>query len=118
MSALAATAFAIGDWAWHVATEKACRVVDVQDVWGEATFRVWLPDDDRVVRARAGDLARLEDHAPSVADHIAYVAAAARVADAADRDVLLAPLEAAVIPLPHQVRALQRATAGDRVRFL
>jgi superfamily II DNA or RNA helicase len=47
-----------------------------------------------------------------------YVAAAARVADALTQDVLLAPIESTVIPLPHQLRALSRAMANDRVRYL
>lgn len=49
---------------------------------------------------------------------IAYVAAAARVADVLTQDMLLAPIESSVIPLPHQIRALSRAIAGDRVRYL
>jgi superfamily II DNA or RNA helicase len=46
------------------------------------------------------------------------VAAAARVADALTQDVLLAPIESSVIPLPHQIRALSRAISHDRVRYL
>ncbi|HOW74317.1 MAG TPA: helicase-related protein, partial [Phycisphaerae bacterium] len=46
------------------------------------------------------------------------IAAAARVADALTQDVLLAPIESSVIPLPHQIRALSRAIANDRVRYL
>jgi superfamily II DNA or RNA helicase len=49
---------------------------------------------------------------------IAYITAAARVADALTQDVLLAPIESTVIPLPHQLRALSRAIANDRVRYL
>ena len=44
--------------------------------------------------------------------------AAARIADALTQDVLLAPLEAGVIPLPHRLYALSRAMAGDRIRYL
>jgi len=40
------------------------------------------------------------------------------VADALTQDVLLAPIESSVIPLPHQIWALSRAIAGDRVRYL
>jgi superfamily II DNA or RNA helicase len=49
---------------------------------------------------------------------VTYVTAAARVADALTQDVLLAPIESSVIPLPHQIRALSRAIASDRVRYL
>ena len=41
--------------------------------------------------------------APTAPDGIAYVATAARVADALTQDVLLAPIESSVIPLPHQI---------------
>src|SRR5207248_3637170 len=49
---------------------------------------------------------------------LSYVAAAARVADALTQNLLLTPMESAVIPLPHQIRALARAVTGDRVRYL
>src|SRR4029077_19559874 len=47
-----------------------------------------------------------------------YVATAARVADALTQDILLAPMESTIIPLPHQIRALARAVTGERVRYL
>jgi len=59
------------------------------------------------------------------AGRIAYVAAAAKVAEvlegstsATEGHVLLAPMESNVIPLPHQIHALSRAISGDRVRYL
>jgi superfamily II DNA or RNA helicase len=59
------------------------------------------------------------------AGRIAYVAAAAKVAEvlegstsATDGHVLLAPMESKVIPLPHQLNVLSRAISGDRVRYL
>ena len=73
---------------------------------------------DSVVRIPAFRLKSLESAGTSSPDHIAYVAAAARVADVLTRDVLLAPIESTVIPLPHQIRALSRAIAKDRVRYL
>lgn len=59
------------------------------------------------------------------AGRIAYVAAAAKVAEvlecstsATEGHVLLAPMESNVIPLPHHIHALSRAISGDRVRYL
>ena len=51
-------------------------------------------------------------------DRLSYVSAAARIADSLERDALVAPLEGTVIPLPHQLLALQRAISGDRIRYL
>ena len=90
---------------------QLCQVIETQTLWGETTCWVWLPNSDSLVRLSAFRLAPLGDSGIG----IAYVAVAARVADALTQDMLLAPIESSVIPLPHQIRALSRAIADDRV---
>jgi superfamily II DNA or RNA helicase len=86
-----------------------------------------LPNQDAVVRVPRSALRPLSaDLRPEIeAGRIAYVAAAAKVAEvlegstsATEGHVLLAPMESNVIPLPHQIHALSRAISGDRVRYL
>lgn len=105
-------------WAYSEDYRQICQVIEAQILWGETIFRVWLPDRDSVVRIPGSRLKSIENAGISSSDHIVYVAAAARVADALDRDVLLAPFESSVIPLPHQIRALSRAISTDRMRYL
>ena len=106
------------EWAYSEDYRQLCQVIESQTLWGETTCRVWLPGRDSVVRVSASRLASLEDSGTGTAEGIIYVAAAARVADALTQDMLLAPIESSVILLPHQIRALSRAIAGDRVRYL
>ncbi len=106
------------DWYYSPDHGQLCQVIEAQTLWGETTCRVWLPGRDSVVRIPASRLKSLESAGTGSPDDIAYVAAAARVADALTQDVLLAPIESSVIPLPHQLRALSRAIANDRVRYL
>ncbi|HVO96275.1 MAG TPA: helicase-related protein, partial [Terriglobales bacterium] len=105
---------------WYYSPEhgQPCQVIEAQTLWGETTCRVWLPGRDSVVRIPASRLKPLKNAGTSSPEHIAFIVAAARVADALTQDVLLAPIESSVIPLPHQVRALSRAIANDRVRYL
>ena len=105
---------------WYYSTDhgQVCQVIEAQKLWGETTCRVWLPGRDSVVRIPASRLRSVEDVGAGSPDSIAYITAAARVADALTQDVLLAPIESTVIPLPHQLRALSRAIANDRVRYL
>jgi SNF2 family DNA or RNA helicase len=105
---------------WYYSPDhgQLCQVIEVQALWGETICRVWLPGRDSVVRIPASRLKSLESAGTGSLDDIAYVAAAARVGDALTQDVLLAPIESSVIPLPHQIRALSRAIANDRVRYL
>ncbi len=107
-----------GEWYYSSDHGQLCQVIETQTLWGDTTCCVWLPGSDSVVRIPAANLKPLEDDATGTPAGITYAAAAARVADAFTQDVLLAPIESSVIPLPHQIRVLSRAIAGDRVRYL
>jgi superfamily II DNA or RNA helicase len=114
-------------WQYSTVHNSACKVIEEQTLWGQTVCRVWLPNQDAVVRVPRSALRPLSaDLQPEIeAGRIAYVAAAAKVAEvlegstsANDGHVLLAPMESNVIPLPHQIHALSRAISGDRVRYL
>ena len=111
------TGFAVGDWCWHTRQASPCRVVDRQEVWGETAYRVWLPARDAVVRARAADVSALAGIQTSV-EQILHAAAAAKLLDALEDNLLLAPIQSSVVPLPHQLYALNRALSRDRIRYL
>jgi superfamily II DNA or RNA helicase len=114
---VAGSGFTIGDWCWFTRQASPCRVIERQDVWGEVAYRVWLPAKDAVVRARAVDLASLESVRPSV-EQILHTTAAAKLLDALEDNLLLAPIQSSVVPLPHQLYALNRAISRDRIRYL
>lgn len=107
------------DWYWSTAHGQPCQLLDSRALWGEQLARIWLPGLDTVAQVRADGLSPLPDVASSTLAQIGFAAAAARIASAlAGDDVLLAPLEGGVTPLPHQIRALGRAVRGDRLRYL
>ncbi len=115
------------DWQYSTVHDSACKVIEEQTLWEQTVCRVWLPNQDAVVRVPRSTLRSLNiDLQPEIeAWRIAYVAAAAKVAEViegsvsvSDGQVLLAPMESNVIPLPHQIYALSRAISGDRVRYL
>lgn len=106
------------NWKWSSEHRQPCEVLETQTVWGRTLCRVWLPGTDSVVQVRAESLAALDEAGGMSGDHLGFVAAAARVADALNQDILLAPIESAVIPLPHQIYALRRAVSDNQVRYL
>lgn len=106
------------DWQYSTIHDSACKIIEENTLWGQTICCVWLPGHDSMVRIPASRLKSLESAGPGSPDNIAYMAAAARVTDALTQDVLLAPIESSVIPLPHQIHALSRAIADDRVRYL
>ena len=107
-----------GDWVWSLDHAEVGRMVDAQHLWGEALCCVWIPSAEALVRIRRDRLRPVAKTVAADVSWLSYVAAGGRVADALAQDTLLAPIESSVIPLPHQIRALARATAGSRVRYL
>jgi superfamily II DNA or RNA helicase len=107
-----------GIWNWSLDHGQICQVIEAQTLWGEPICRVWLPGRNSVVQIPASRLIPLENAGINSSDYIAYIAAAARIADAVTQDMLLAPLGTSLIPLPHQIRALSRALADDHIRYL
>jgi superfamily II DNA or RNA helicase len=107
-----------GRWHFSRSLGEPIQVVSEQTLWGKSQVHVWVPGQERSLRLPAADLVSLAEAPGSVADDITYRAAAARIADALERNTLVAPLEAPVIPLPHQLLVVSRAMAGDDVRFL
>ena len=110
--------FAVGSWAFSAAHGESVRILDVETVWNHTVYQVWIPRLATVERVPADSLLPAQPTKATGLDRITYAVAAARIADALTQDVLLAPLEAGVIPLPHQLHALTRAVTGDRVRYL
>ena len=113
-------------WVFSIDHKQIGRIIETQTLWGESFCLVWFPSTNSVARLKATSLQPALTHPsdlrsqPSslIPQSCAYIAAAARIIDALAQDVLLAPLESSVIPLPHQIRALARAMSGDRVRYL
>jgi superfamily II DNA or RNA helicase len=108
-----------GEWVYIRASGGAGRVLERRRVWGESICQVWVPSTGTVLRVREEELEALgTGFNGGGPNRLTYVAAAARITDALQRDSLIAPLESPLIPLPHQIHALSRALSGDVVRYL
>jgi Superfamily II DNA/RNA helicases, SNF2 family len=112
-------------WFFSTLHNSPCKVIETQSLWGQEVCRIWLPHQDAVVLTSKADLRTFEDamEPEREAEYIAYVGAAAKVAQVLEgrqeyADVMLAPMASTVIPLPHQLQALSRAVSNDKVRYL
>jgi len=107
-----------GDWLFSLQHGQVCQVIEGQELWGDKTYRVWLPGLNTIAMIPEQKLQDIEEEALASPELITYIAAAARVREALNGESLVGPVEASVIPLPHQLKVLSRAVSGDRVRFL
>jgi hypothetical protein len=72
-----------------------------------------MPSCGRVTK----DLAPLDAVRPTVDADPAH-GGGGQAADALEDNLLLAPIQSSVVPLPHQLYALNRAMSRDRIRYL
>jgi superfamily II DNA or RNA helicase len=108
----------MSDWFFSRSLSQPVRVIERVELWGQAQARVWNPTTNQVVLVPDSDLALTNDADRHAVDRVLATIAAARIREALAGETLAATMGASVIPLPHQIRALARATSADRVRFL
>lgn len=108
-------------WIWSRTHRAPGRIVDVDELWGQRRYRVWLPSLNAVLLHREEEIGEPEqsvgvEHAGL---RVKFAAVAGRVLDLLNDDKLLAPLDSAIVPLPHQIRCLRRVVAHPgKVRYL
>jgi len=105
---------------WHYSPEldTVLEEIDRQTIFGEEYVRLRHPHTGQTYRVQLGFLQPVDVLEPLSADKVMVRGIAARITGSLKRDVMLSPLEADIIPLPHQIYALNRALQGDYVRFL
>ena len=97
--------FQTGDWLWSTEHRQPCKVVEVTRLWDDVCYHIWLSSADSIIRTSGARLARLDEAGAATPEKIRFALFGARVANLLNDDILLAPVGAAVIPLPHQLRA-------------
>jgi len=110
--------FNIGQWVWSSAHRQSAKIIDSSSLWGEGYSRLWLPQSGSVVRVSNEHLSALNEAITTTPAQISYISTAARIAASQSEDVLLAPIGSNVIPLPHQLKALNKAISKPQIRYL
>ena len=116
--ALESSVFEVGSWVWLSGLPQAGKVIETTSLWGAISYRVWLVQSNTVVKVDADNVSAYIAANTVTPAFIAYLAAAARVATSQQEEELLAPMESNVIPLPHQLKALNKAVSKSQVRYL
>ncbi|WP_222436134.1 DEAD/DEAH box helicase [Rubripirellula reticaptiva] len=111
-------AYRTGSWAFSQEHREPVRILESQTIWNHTSYLVWRPSVEAVAWITADQLSPVDQPRAKSFENLLYRVAAARVVEGLAEDVLLAPLEAGVIPLPHQLVALSKAMSGDKVRYL
>ncbi len=108
--------FGIGRWVYDTVKGVRVQVIGKEDLWGYVSYQVYEPVSQTVYRISGEYLSSQPAGDCSVA-YVRYMAALARVKQAL-AESMIADLNESVLPLPHQLYALNRAVAGKNIRYL
>lgn len=110
----------------YIVDNHRCSILSEQKMFGKVICTVYIPDLDKVERIPKEALMPYDNNASGLSlEEIISITAAGKIYDALNNysrtvgeDVLLAPLDSAVTPLPHQLDTLKRVIGGSTVRML
>lgn len=109
--------FAIGQFVTDVHSGKMVRIVDMQQVFGMTTYKVYETDTARIYNISEKALKADNSDSITSASFIKFAAVWSRVRNELASGTVLDVSES-VIPLPHQRYALERAMATNEVRYM
>lgn len=105
-----------GRWAYDTVKGNRVQVIDREELWGYVSYRVYEPVSKTVYRI-SGEYLGLQPQDNCSVAYVRYMAALTRVRQALTESII-AELNENVLPLPHQLYALNRAVAGKNIRYL
>ena len=107
----------VGDLAYDTSTQETVRIIEHAVLWGIHSYRVLNPATGETYRASEGVLRPVANTVTYDEDYLRFVMELARIKNEVAEGVLT-PLSRNLIPLPHQLHALNRALANNNVRYL
>lgn len=107
-------AFKVGDIVLFNRDES--ELLEIRKVFGIEKAKIKVLKNDRILETK---LDQLEERLEVFSDSkISYLAIAAKIKSEISNQAMLAPLESNIIPLPHQILALEKVMSGQYLRFL
>lgn len=107
----------VGDFAYDTSAQSTVRVIECTVLWGIRSYRVMNPATGETYRASEDVLKPVAGSVHYDENYLRFVVELSRIKNEVASGTLT-PLSHDVIPLPHQLHALNRALSNDNVRYL
>lgn len=106
-----------GSYALYKRSGHAVQIIEVKELWGITTCKVYDAADNSVFSVGIDDLTETAQAKAASEDFVRFVAAWCRVKNELANGIVFDVSES-VLPLPHQRYALERAMATNDVRYM
>jgi len=108
----------VGEWAWSNRHFSPAKIISVDQLWDREAAHCWLPVLNATELINVSSLIPIAE-APTVSlQTLIILLNSTRIKDTLQNDPYAPIVQADLIPLPHQLKALHKATDTARTRFL
>lgn len=109
--------YSVGEWVFDCEKGRYVQVVSSNELWGYKTYNVYDPID-KSLRLVADEVLRHYSQRSDFDIHyFKYIVISSRVFNELSNGIL-SPIGGSIIPLPHQIYALNRVLSDSKVRYL
>ena len=93
-----------------------CELLSLKTLFGKKIAQIRFLISSELQEVNVSELEDTE--ADITVAHLSFLAIAARIRSALQQGKLLSPFESSIVPLPHQILALEKVMSGQYMRFL
>jgi len=107
----------IGDYVFDKNKQEIVQILDINEVWGYITYKVFNPATGEVYKVNEKEITKEMPESKHDENYLRYVAILSRIKNEKNEGIL-APLSSNIIPLPHQLYVLNRALSNNNIRYI
>lgn len=107
-----------GDWVWDQQTQQPVQIISIDTVWGKETIKAYIPSSNTVRNIDINHVDLIKENPIKTKEELICLLTSAKISNYFHSIELLSPTQADIIPLPHQLYALDKAIQANQIRFL
>ncbi len=108
--------FSIGDYAFDSIKKERVQIIEINDIWGFVSYKVFNASTGEIYRVSADVLSDNKEESQDE-NYIRYLALLAKIKNETSEGIL-SKLSSGIIPLPHQLHVLNRALSNNNIRYI
>ena len=107
----------IGDYVFDKVQNKRVQILEINEVWGFVSYKVFNVSAGTVYKLSADDICAEVPEENYNESYLRYVALLSKIKNETSAGIL-SKLSSGIIPLPHQLHVLNRALSNNNVRYI
>ncbi|NMA95025.1 MAG: DEAD/DEAH box helicase family protein [Clostridiales bacterium] len=109
--------FSIGGFAYDTIRDEKVEILDKNEIWGFASYRVYNPLRQEIYELNSDQLEESLGALKYDEHYVRYITTLGKIKNETSQG-LLSSLSSDIIPLPHQLYVLNRALSDNNIRYI